>query len=167
MGCSQSATILMADGTTYEAAIVNSDSEFLYARSHLDEREFAPPQNELIKLKKHDVVEIDHPGNVHLLVGSLLTGVGFINGAAAWVLFSDTRGDASNEFFAFQILANAVVYLGVGVPMGLWGWTTWDDSKTLAKSSQPFTPETQPRLLLVPTVDTKQGKLGLSLHLNF
>lgn len=167
VGCSNTATVKMADGRIYEATILRSDAENLYVRGDLDHRAFSNSPEKITKLKKADIVVIDHPGNVHLLVGSLLAGFGTLYGVLGVVLFVDSPNDPVNQLIAGQLILNSAVLLGVGVPMGLWGWSTWDDSKTMSQSTDGFLPESQPRILLLPTVDTQEAKFGLSLHLSF
>ena len=174
--CSTSATIKMAEGVVYSGKIVNSDSDYVYIEAIRNNREFSVPKQGLTELNKVDIVSIDHPGNVHFLIGGILTGVGTLYGGLGFVVLSESD-DPFNQFFGLQMLIASAIYLGTGLPMGLWGWATWDESKSAAEregSSEGASP--RPRMLFLPMtrdqqVSASEGldsmKWGFSLQASF
>ncbi|GEM_PF-4512940 len=175
--CSTSATITMAEGARYSGKIVDSDRDFVYIEANRNNREFSVPKVGLTQLKKVDIVSIDHPGNVHFLIGGILTGVGAFYGGIGLVVLSESDGNSYNNLFAYQLLLASAVYLGVGLPMGVWGWSTWDESKSLAeREGDSEQTQTRPRMLFLPMtrdqqVSSNEGldsmKWGFSLQASF
>ncbi len=165
IGCSTSSTIRMSDGTFHEGQISGADTENLYLQNQWA---YGGSTDAIKKLGKKDIVDIDHPGNVHLLVGGILTGFGALYGGMA--LLFELSPEQSIDSPAVLFSTGAVM-AAVGIPLGVWGWLTWDESLTLAYESNGFVPESRQRpgrILLVPTIsNVKNTKMGLSLHLSF
>jgi hypothetical protein len=65
-GCSSTATIVRTDAPDNEAEIVSSDAGTLYVRGH---------NGRIYGINRASVSDIDHPGNVEILVGSILLGI--------------------------------------------------------------------------------------------
>jgi len=100
-GCASTATIARNDGPNYEARIESSDANALYLRGRNQQTYRVPREN---------VVAIDHPGNVEILIGSLLLAFG---GVVVGLSYSH----ANNESIAFYSLA----YGGPGLALLLAG----------------------------------------------
>lgn len=66
-GCGSSATILRPDQARRRGEIVRSDANALYLRP-------AGGTEELGRVERRDVADIDHPGNVAMLIGAALLG---------------------------------------------------------------------------------------------
>jgi hypothetical protein len=65
-GCSSTATIVRTDGPDNEAEIVSSDAGAVYVRGH---------NGRIYRIGRESISDIDHPGNVEILVGSILLGI--------------------------------------------------------------------------------------------
>jgi hypothetical protein len=65
-GCASTATITRSDSPDNEAQIVNSDAGALYVQAR---------NGRIYRIGRESVTGIDHPGNVEILIGSLLLGV--------------------------------------------------------------------------------------------
>jgi hypothetical protein len=66
-GCASTATIQRTDGPDNEARIVSSDAGGIYV----------PARNgQTYRIGRESISGIDHPGNVEILIGSILVGVG-------------------------------------------------------------------------------------------
>jgi hypothetical protein len=91
-GCSSTATIVRTDGPDNEAEIANSDAAALYVRAR---------NGQIYRINRESIADIDHPGNVEIIVGSLLLGLGSDTGLALHplpdlaLLVLDARLDAA------------------------------------------------------------------------
>ena len=74
VGCSKTATIYLKDGTRVDGEIRRSDPSSVYVSSKDSDRVAA--------IYRGRVKEIDHPGNVHAIIGTTLGVVGWT--AAIW-----------------------------------------------------------------------------------
>ena len=123
--CSKTATIQRANKPPIEAVIERSDESYLFVE--------LPLVGGSEPIARAEVIDIDHPGNVHLLVGSIFTGISVMMGALGiYALLDD---DPFLEVVGVQFSFNAVVYGAIGVPLGVWGYKTWSRSKRNAASS--------------------------------
>jgi hypothetical protein len=128
-GCGTTATISRKNGQQDEATIIRSTSTSLMVDTGAGER----------AISKDEIVDIDHPGNVHAIIGGLLLAYGILNisvGAGQ----CDSRGAA----FCTGVFTPAAVGLG----MSIWGLTVW--SKSTAAAHGPVT--RGPELSFAPTV---------------
>ena len=76
------------------------------------------------KLKRSEVVDIDHPGNVAGILGTIVAGIG---GLAA-------ANNCSEEQRAIdpQPCQSAGLWLLTGLPIAIYGWVTHSDSVRMA-----------------------------------
>ena len=102
-GCSTTATIHRSNGPCLESRIVDGDPGALFVQS----------ENGLVyRVDRRTVGDIDHPGNVHLIVGALsLAASAFALGAS----FDNDQTDRQG------MRAVAAIYGGIGLPLALWG----------------------------------------------
>ena len=99
-GCSSTATIVRTDGPDSETTIERSDVDALYVRAR---------NGRIYRIPRESVTTIDHPGNVEIVVGGILTGL-------AVVIFGQLRASTSSSSDRDAAYLVAAVY---GVP-GLW-----------------------------------------------
>ncbi len=66
-GCASTATIGRVDGPDNEARIVSSDAGAVYVSAR---------NGQTYRIGRESISGIDHPGNVEILIGSILVGVG-------------------------------------------------------------------------------------------
>ena len=119
-GCSTTATIHRQAGPAYEATIVDSDRDSLYVLGD-DGREYVVPAEQ--------VRDVDHPGNVLVVVGGITLGVA---GLTAIAMSNNDRGSSSSTDWAVPALYGAIG-LGLLVP----GLTTWARSTGAATNVMP------------------------------
>jgi hypothetical protein len=157
MGCSTNATIFTRGSEVVEAEILGGDATSLHVL-----RDDGQEQDIL----REDVQNIDHPGKVAAVLGTLVSIGGIIlviNGAVGSDPDdSDTAGDALFESFG-EILSfvSGMAVLAVYVPVALWGYTTWSDS---AEAAEP-PPESVVQLdSLVVMGNTDRGQLGVGIR---
>lgn len=159
LGCSDLAAVKMADGKIYEGKIHHMDNNALYLGST---REFS--DGELTSLVRNDIVKIDHPGNVMLLIGGIISGIGSIY-AGLGLLVRTSPDQYNQEVFGTILLFEGAMLLAVGLPMAIWGWITWDESTSKVTESAFIE---GPRILISPTLlDHENVKPGLSFRLRF
>ena len=70
-GCGASATICRPEQESIRGKIVRSDSDAIYIRDR-DGRENG--RDDLTRIDRRSVADIDHPGNVAMVIGALLLG---------------------------------------------------------------------------------------------
>jgi hypothetical protein len=136
-GCSSNATILTRD-RVIEAEVLGS------SRTQI---EFALPHRKF-KLRRDDIEDIDHPGNVHAVVGGLLLPYGLLNIYAGHAE-CDRRGAA--------VCAGVYLPLLIGAGMLAWGMVVWDRSTRRAALPQD---ERASDLSYVPPLGPRPLKLG-------
>lgn len=154
VSCSTSATISTHDGKSIEAVISHADAETVFV-----ETKFSGP---ISRVPKVQILDIDHPGNVHLLVGSILTAFGLFQGAVAIWAYSERVNDPYNEIIAVNFGFQSVVYLAVGIPLGLWGFKTWTGSKARLENGLE-----KIRITVRPDVSTGHLSPTVNLALDF
>ena len=69
VACSTTATIRRRSGADEELTLLRRTPSFLVTKNGDRER----------PIPHHDIVDIDHPGNVHAVVGTLLLAYGILN----------------------------------------------------------------------------------------
>ena len=137
--CSTTATIHRRSGVEEEASVVGSTRTVLVVKSGERERQ----------IPYHDVVDIDHPGNVHALVGTLLLAYGVLN-----IAVGSPRCEKEGAAFCVGVFLPATV----GAGMAIWGFTVWSSSRSAAAVREP---SRGPELSLAPWVlRTDQGYQG-------
>jgi hypothetical protein len=115
-GCSTTATITRISGPPIEASIEGGSPSSIVLEGGA-------------VVSRNDIRDVDHPGNVHAVVGGVILGYGLLNIAAA----ASTCGD-SGEFvskgeqnaFCVGMVTPALVGLG----MTIWGLVVNSESKS-------------------------------------
>jgi hypothetical protein len=122
IGCSNTATIHRRSGPPVEARIIAGTPEAIVV-THDGRRGHT--------IARGDIEEIDHPGNVHGVIGGILAAYGVVNIALGLPICSDQhRFGSSAEQAAFCTGVFAPVTLGAA--MLFWGWVTLDASTSAA-----------------------------------
>jgi len=122
LGCSTTATVKLRDGREYEGEVTDSNAEWLYLDRDPGTAAHVP---------RGEVVNINHPGDIHFIVGSIIAGLGVANLAV--------NADECGEDGCFSMCAVAITPLAVGLGVGTWGLVVWLDSKaTAGQEDKPF-----------------------------
>jgi len=122
IGCSTTATVKLRDGREYEGVITDSNAEWIYI-----DRDPGTPMD----VRRENVTSIDHPGDIHFIIGSVIAGLGVANLAV--------NADECGEDGCFSMCAVAITPLAVGLGVGTWGLVVWLDSKgTAGQEDKPF-----------------------------
>jgi hypothetical protein len=110
--CSTSATITRTNGTSVEGWVRGGTPESIIVE---------PRVGNIQEIERDDIAEIDHPGNVHLLVGGMVLGYGGILVGAGLddCQQAETVGNCATLFIP------AIVGAGIAA----WGLVTWAGSK--------------------------------------
>lgn len=137
--CSTTATVLTRDGRKVESRIVGGDREHLLLQS-----EYGVEQ----VVRRTEVRDIDHPGNVVALLGGLLMGGGALD-LAVLGGFCAARGASAGSScpMIFGVLGGVTA---AGAGMLIWGLWTWLGSKNAVTDSLATAPSAEP----VPPGDT-------------
>ncbi|MCP3138193.1 hypothetical protein [Pyxidicoccus xibeiensis] len=114
-GCSTTATISRVDGSSIDAKIARSDSNSLFVKTGGGAEAVIP---------RAQVADIDHPGNGTAVFGGLLSAYGALNIVAGM----ETCGEQGGAYCVGTFLPAAI-----GVPMLIWGLTTWASSTSAAE----------------------------------
>ncbi len=131
--CSQTATITRQRGPAYEAKITRSDPTGLYVLGD-DGREYRVPAEE--------VRDIDHPGNVLVVLGGVSLGFAGLLALPATGSNANTDGpDTSGVQMA------AAMYGILGVAFLVPGLITWISSKNAAANLRPVAADLPPETL--------------------
>ncbi|MFP2931948.1 hypothetical protein ACLESO_43635 [Pyxidicoccus sp. 3LG] len=133
-GCSSTARISRINGEPIEARIHRSNNETLFLRT-----EWGPD----VALPRSEVVDIDHPGNGVAVAGGILSAYGALNIAAGLETCSELGG---------AYCVGTFLPAAIGVPMLIWGLTTWGNSTSAAANNSkpaysgvvPSPPSTSP-----------------------
>lgn len=136
--CSRMATIHKKDGTVVEAMVVSSDASMIYLAGHEP-------------VSRDSVRDIDHPGDVHAIIGTFLAVLGSASGIAMVFTMGEYGG------------YGAAPILGVGVPgaiVAIWGWYTWATSRS---SAAPPEKPAGPKVTPVALTDGERTYYGLGL----
>jgi hypothetical protein len=137
--CSTTASIRRSNGLEDEATIVGRTRTMLVIKNGEHERQ----------IPYHEVEDIDHPGNVHAVVGTLLLAYGVLN-IAVGAPHCKERGPG----FCVGVFVPAAV----GAGMTGWGLTVWSRSRSAAAEGEP---SRNPELSLAPwMLRTDQGYQG-------
>ena len=119
-GCSETATSRRTDGQVVEARLIRSDQRHVYVRPGYAATETPIPRAE--------IVDIDHPGNVHLTVGSILAGMGMIGGVIPG-LVAGMSNDPIDQAASEAMLMSGAIWIAAGAPLIYWGYTRWFGSR--------------------------------------
>jgi hypothetical protein len=112
--CGTSATITRGDGMSVEGWIRGGTADAVIVDSRVGPRREIP---------RSEIAEIDHPGNVHLLVGGITLGYGGLIVAAGASQCGEMDGVDCAALFVPAV---------VGAAIAAWGLVTWTGSKDAA-----------------------------------
>jgi hypothetical protein len=111
--CSTSATITRNDGMSVEGWIQGGTPDTIVVEPRIGERR---------EIRRSEIAEIDHPGNVHILVGGITLGYGGLIAAAGAAQCGEDSVDCGALFIPAL----------VGAGIMAWGLVTWTGSKDAA-----------------------------------
>jgi hypothetical protein len=120
MACSTTATIYRSNGMMMEGTIEGGSPDAIVFTPKLGPRQEVP---------RNDIVEIDHPGNVHALLGGIFLGYGVTNIA---INYDQCRRDEVSGEVSGRDCTAVFVPAGVGVGLLVWGLITWMGSTSAA-----------------------------------
>jgi hypothetical protein len=114
--CTTTATITQRSGPPIEGSIRYGTTDYVVVE---------PRDGNPQKIPRSDIDDIDHPGNVHLLVGGIVLGYGTILIGSG---LDDCQKDAENLASCTMLVIPAIV----GAGLTAWGLATWSGSKSAA-----------------------------------
>jgi hypothetical protein len=114
VGCSWTATIARSDGPDTEGEIHHSDAGAVYVRAR---------NGGIYRIDRSVITDIDHPGNVEMVVGGILVGL------FSFVAISERNAPDRND--ALTVLA---IYGGLGLALISWGLARWVTSFRAARA---------------------------------
>lgn len=126
-GCASTATIARTDGPDNEARIVTSDAGAVYVSAR---------NGATYRIGRESIGTIDHPGNVEILIGSILVGVASL---VAVSLYQEGDSDA--------VAPIALVYGGPGLALmisGLYRYISSVQAAQAFESAEPPFPAPPP-----------------------
>jgi hypothetical protein len=115
MACSTTATIHRSNGMMMEGTIEGGSPDFIVV---------APRHGRRQEVPRNEIAEIDHPGNVHALLGGIFLGAGILNLAVSYEDCRNTQ-DEGDCVALFALPA-------VGTGLLVWGLATWMGSTSAA-----------------------------------
>ncbi len=115
--CSTTATI-HTSRSVFEGDIVESDASHVLVRT---------ASGRDVRIRRSEIAEVDHPGNVHLLLGVLLAGYGIANVGVGLGDCTSGTGSARDNPGAFCV--GLFTPLVVGAAMSIFGGILWGTSK--------------------------------------
>jgi hypothetical protein len=119
-GCFSTATITRRSDPPIEARIDRSDTESLFLTS---------PDGEHFSVKRSEVTDIDHPGNVHATVGAVAVALGVL------MLVGSTRDVSPESSIGLFMFGDAIGIAGAYLAgYGLW---TYFRSVSASQASSP------------------------------
>jgi hypothetical protein len=147
-GCSTTATIHRSDGYMLEGRIKGGTRSSIIVDPRIGERQEVP---------RSQVADIDHPGNVHALIGGIVFGIGGISAGANCGQADGAGSDRDADcFYAVSIAITGAAMLG-------WGLYNWFGSSDAADdvSMEPLSDEKWrgPRRGLPPRKAPPPGEL--------
>lgn len=142
--CSTTATILTRDKKSTEATIIGGDRDLLLLKNTYGLESI---------VRRNEVRDIDHPGNVIALLGGVLLGGAALDLAALGAVCASGSSAVRDCTPVFAMLGTAAA---VGAGMLVWGLWTWLSSKNAVTDSlenpagplpaEPVVPSTPPPL---------------------
>ncbi|MEQ9496530.1 MAG: hypothetical protein RIT81_06720 [Deltaproteobacteria bacterium] len=122
VACGTTATV-QTSSRLYEGTIERSDREYVLVRTEDgDER-----------VRRLDIVDIDHPGNVHGLIGGLIAAYGLVNVGTGLDGCKAGFGRTTDEATAFCV--GLFIPLVVGTAIALWGGIVYAQSSNALRAS--------------------------------
>jgi hypothetical protein len=131
LGCAP-ATIYRCDDRPLEAIIESSDATSLRVRD--------PDGNHFV-LGQEQVADVDHPGNVGVVVGLVLTGLGL-----AYLVGTSGRTDAGSS----NLRQVGFAFVGLGVVDMILGGAAWTHSRLAARPFNQGRPAQPPPRAQLP-----------------
>jgi len=128
--CTTTATISRSDGYQVEGWIRGGSGDAIVVEPRVGRRQVIP---------RNDVTDIDHPGNVHIVVGGVLLGFG-ASVIASGVDDCVNRNDGGTG--CFFMVTPAIL----GASMVVWGLATWLGSKDSAADTSQKLPSHEERI---------------------
>ena len=148
--CSTTATVLVRDGTRYEVQVLGGDKDTLLLQSEYGVEKV---------VRRSEVADIDHPGNVMALVGGLIGGSGALNLVSVGITCSTSGASSGSQCPLLFGMMGGTAAIGVG--MFVWGLWTWLGSKNAVTNSlsnpavpTPVTPLPPPSNVAPPPLST-------------
>lgn len=134
-GCNPNALIVRRNGPPLEARVISSDPDTITVET---------PDGQTQQLRRSDIEDIDHPGNVAMALGLPNTVVGSLFGVITifmlpaaieqgWPEDTQERLGAAPVALGFGLIAAA--NLAIGLPPFLWGSDAWFTSTGNAQPS--------------------------------
>jgi hypothetical protein len=127
-GCSTTATISRVNGKTIDAKIRRSTPGAVVVETNGGGE---------VSLSRSDISDIDHPGNVAAVLGGLLSAYGAVNIASGASGCAEGGGAYCTGVF---------LPAAVGVPILIWGLTTWVGSTSAASANSSSSSGTVPEV---------------------
>ncbi|MBL8939819.1 MAG: hypothetical protein JNM69_35015 [Archangium sp.] len=139
--CSTTATVLTRDRKTTEAEIIGGDRDVLLLRNQYGLESI---------VRRAEVRDIDHPGNVVALLGGLLLGGGGLD-LAVLGGFCARGSTASSSCTALFVSMGATAALGAGMLVwGLWAWLSSKNAVTNSLENPPVPMPVEQQVPLAP-----------------
>lgn len=115
--CSTSVEVTRHGGISYEGSVEASDCESLTVRSDDD--------GQVHRLYRRDIIDIDHPGNVHAVIGGWLVADSIILAAKGVHTSNQGEGFSDRDVTTGLSVMTAVV----GVPLLIYGLAVYMQSR--------------------------------------
>jgi hypothetical protein len=142
-GCSTTATVITSDGKRDEARIVGGDREVLLLQNDYGVEKV---------VRRTEVKDIDHPGNVVATIGGIIGG-SYGMSLAVVGSFCGASGSSRNSTCPLLLgMTGAMTALGAG--MFVWGLWTWLGSKNAVSDSLLNPPVPMPPVTPLPPPTT-------------
>jgi hypothetical protein len=141
-GCSTTATISRVNGTQLDAEIQRSDRDNLVVTTNTGHK---------LRVPRSEVSDIDHPGNVSAVIGSVLSVYGAVNIVGGMSTCVRVGG---------AFCAGMVAPAAIGVPMLIWGLKTWSGSTEAAGNFKPPAPDSVPSAPAASAFDVSPSTPG-------
>ncbi len=126
--CSTTATVLTRDKKTVEAEIIGGDRDVLLLRN---------PYGLESVVRRTEVRDIDHPGNVLALVGGLFAGGSALDLAVLGGVCATTSRSSSSCTTIFATMGTATAIGASLLVWGLWQWLTSKNAVTNSLENPP------------------------------
>lgn len=145
--CSTTATVLTRDRRTTEASIIGGDRDVLLLRNQYGLESI---------VRRREVMDIDHPGNVMALLGGLLLGSAGMNlGVLGGLCASRPSGASCTPIFVSMSTMGAA---GAGMFIwGLWAWLTSKNAVSDSLENPPVPVPVEPAPVPAPPPLTPSG----------
>jgi hypothetical protein len=138
-GCSTTATVITRDGKREETRIVGGDREVLLLQNDYGVEKV---------VRRTEVKDIDHPGNVVATIGGIIGGSYGLSLAFVGSLCA-TSGSSRNST-CLPLLGMTGAMTALGAVMFVWGLWTWLGSKNAVSDSVSTPPVPTPPVTPLP-----------------